>query len=264
MKVAVVQFEPALHDKINNFNRIKDYIKEIHADIIVFPELALSGYFFLSRDEVSKIAEPFTGSLIMELQDLSSSLHKILVIGFPEVAQLNLYNSAAILIPDKEKSRVYRKTHLFYKERFCFDYGNSGFFVIDYPEWDIKIGTMICYDWRFPEAARTLALQGADLLVCPSNLVTNAWKNAFATRALENNVYIAVSNRIGKEKRGDEELVFNGESTIYNYYGGVMCRAGKEGTRIMIAEILPSKAREKSFNQFNDIFSDRMPEMYKL
>ncbi len=264
MKISIVQFEPVFKDKKINFDRIFNYSKDIISDIIVFPELALSGYYFLSRDEVSDMAESITGDFIKDLQELSSSQNKIIVLGFPEKEKNNLYNSAAIILPDKKKTSIYRKTHLFYKERFCFDYGNTGFFVIDYPEWDIKIGPMICYDWRFPEAARSLALQGADLIVCPSNLVTNSWQNALATRALENNVYVAVANRTGKEIRGEEELVFNGDSTIYNYNGDILCRAGKINDEIIETEIYPRETRKKSFNQFNDIFSDRMPEMYKL
>ncbi|ROL60542.1 carbon-nitrogen hydrolase, partial [Bacteroidetes/Chlorobi group bacterium ChocPot_Mid] len=201
---------------------------------------------------------------IQEFQELSTKTNKILVIGFPEKQKDRLYNSAAILFPDKQISRCYRKTHLFYKERFCFDSGDTGFFNIYYKDRDINIGTMICYDWRFPEAARTLALLGADLIICPSNLVTAVWHNVMPARAIENKVYFAVINRIGKEERNGEELFFNGESAIYGYNGERLAKAGVEEERIIYAEIEPKLTRKKSFNEFNDIFKDRRTEMYKL
>jgi predicted amidohydrolase len=264
MKVAVIQFEPVFGKKEDNYSKIKSYINSIDAQLLVFPEMCLSGYYYLERQEVNEIAESFTGELIAELQSFCSALNKGIVLGFPEKDRDKIFNSCAVLMPKKEKSRIYRKTHLFYKEKFCFDKGNTGFFIIDYPEWDIKIGPMICYDWRFPEAARTLALKGADLIVCPSNLITNVWQNALSTRALENKVYMAVANRIGSEKRNDETLRFNGDSAIYNYNGEIIVKAGPNEDKVIIADIEPSKTRDKSFNEFNDIFKDRRPEMYEL
>jgi len=171
MKIAVIQFEPVFRDKEKNLSKILSYINNIDSQILIFPELCLTGYYFLNREEVNEIAEHSKGDVISEIQALSSKLNKGVVIGFPEKDGEKLYNSCAVTLPDKAKSRIYRKTHLFYRERFCFDPGDTGFFVIDEPEWDVKIGTMICYDWRFPEVARTLALKGADLIVCPSRML---------------------------------------------------------------------------------------------
>ena len=156
---------------------------------------------------------------------------------------------------------LYRKTHLFYKERFVFEEGNTGFPVIEYN--GLKLGTMICYDWRFPEAARTLALKGADLIVCPSNLVTGVWQNVMSSRALENKVYIAVSNKIGIESGENDMLTFNGESAIYSYDGSYLAKASKDKEEVITAEIYPAETRDKSFNEINDIFNDRRPEFYK-
>ncbi|MFW5702332.1 MAG: nitrilase-related carbon-nitrogen hydrolase, partial [Bacteroidota bacterium] len=136
-------------------------------------------------------------------------------------------------------------------------------FNIYYAPRDINIGTMICYDWRFPEAARTLALNGADLIICPSNLVTDVWHLVMPARALENKVYLAVANRIGRESSCGEELFFNGKSAIYGYNGQPMAIAGPEEEIVLSAEIDPAATRDKKFNEFNDLFSDRRPEMYK-
>ena len=155
-----------------------------------------------------------------------------------------------------------RKTHLFYKEHFVFSKGNTGFFVVYDKKNQINIGTMICYDWRFPESSRTLGLKGADLIVCPSNLITDLWHKVMPARAIENKVYLAVANRTGIEKSGDEELLFKGESGIWDYKGKIMAKASAEKDEILFAEIFPERTRNKSFNEYNDIFKDRRPEYY--
>lgn len=261
MKLSVVQFSPELENKENNLKKIEHYSR-LKSDIIIFPELATSGYFFTTASEIKKMAEPFEGEAVTRVQKIAESENKIIVFGFPEKANKKIYNSAAILFPDKKLSRVYRKTHLFYKEFQIFTPGDTGFFNIFYPDFDLNLGTMICYDWRFPEAARTLALKGADLIVCPSNLVTDVWHIAMPARALENKVYLAVANRTGKEKRNGEELIFKGASAIYSYNGGEMIKADCDEEAVLTVDIASNKTRDKSFNDFNDIFKDRKPEMY--
>lgn len=261
MKLSVIQFETLYKNKENNLKKINGYINEINSNILVFPELATSGYFYTDKNELRKIADNYESETIKKIQKLSTELEKIIILGFPELDNDKIYNSAAILIPNPKLSRVYRKTHLFYKERFVFEEGNTGFFVIDYN--GLKLGTMICYDWRFPEAARSLALKGADLIVCPSNLVTGVWQNVMSARALENKVYIAVSNKIGKESDSNQELEFNGESAIYSYNGSVISKASCNSEEVITSTIDPEKTRDKSFNQINNIFLDRRPEYYK-
>ena len=263
MKVAGVQFKPIFKDKEANVGKITDYVKSIEADLIIFPELAISGYFFLDKKEVSQIAEDFNGKTITHFQELSSRLDKILAIGFPEKVDDKFYNSVALLFPDSRLSSCYRKTHLFYKEKFPFSPGDSGFFVVHDEKRDVNIGTMICYDWRFPEASRTLALMGADIIICPSNLVTSLWHVVMPARAIENKVYFAVINRVGRENRNGEELFFNGESAIYGYNGERLSKAGVDDEKVIFADIEPALTRKKSFNEFNDVFKDRRPEMYK-
>ncbi len=266
MKIAAIQFCPASGDKYGNVEKIIGFTESVKADVIIFPELSTSGYFFLSRDEIMPLAEPFEGETCTELQKAAQVKNAVIVFGFPEhdIKTDNIYNSAAILFPDKKLSRVYRKTHLFYKERYCFSPGNTGFFVVEDKERDLRIGTMICYDWRFPEAARSLALQGADLIICPSNLVTNLWHKVMPARAVENKVYFAVVNRTGTEKRKGEELFFNGESAVYTYTGKQICKAGIYEEQVLYADIYPEKTRDKAFNEYNDLFKDRRPGMYKI
>jgi predicted amidohydrolase len=104
---------------------------------------------------------------------------------------------------------------------------------------------MICYDWRFPEAARTLGFKGADLIVCPSNLVTKIWHLAMPARSIENKVYLAVSNRFGNEVRNNENLLFNGMSAIWDFNGSLLQAANKEGDEILKCSINPEYTRNK-------------------
>lgn len=263
MKVCAVQFEPIILDKDYNLKKIVDYSTKIDSDLIVFPELCTSGYY-LSADELKNLAEPFNGETVRLIQEISSEQNKILIFGFPEVDRGKFYNSAAILFPDESYSKVYRKTHLFYKEKFIFTPGNTGFFNIFYPDFDLNLGTMICYDWRFPEAARTLGLAGSDLIVMPSNLVTKIWHRAMPARALDNRIYLLVANRTGTENRNNENLEFTGKSGIWDFNGGEMTIAGATDECVITAEINPKETRNKDINSTNNIFNDRVIQFYNL
>ncbi len=262
VNISIVQFCPKLFEKNSNISKMEQIIRGDDSDLIIFPELSISGYFFLNREEVEENSDEFNGNTIKRFQELATKLNKIIVFGFAEKFRTELFNSAAILFPEDKYSACYRKTHLFYKERFCFDKGNSGFFVIDYKPFDLKLGTMICYDWRFPEAARTLGMKGADLIVCPSNLVTKIWHSVMPARSVENKVYLAVSNRYGNEERNGENLQFNGTSAIWDFNGSILKAAQKEGDEILKCSINPELTRNKMFNEYNDIFKDRRPALY--
>ena len=128
---------------------------------------------------------------------------------------------------------------------------------------------MDCNDWRYPEAARSLALLGSDVIACPSNLVSTLWGVGMPARALENKVYVAVANRCGTEKRiledGTEQaLTFNGGSVVYDPHGTILVQANKTEDGIFTVEIDPILTRDKSFNTYNDLFKDRRPDLYQL
>jgi predicted amidohydrolase len=262
MKISLFQFSPEFGKKDKNIEKIEKVVDSSDSEIIVFPELCTTGYDFRSRPEAAEFAEEFTGDTVSRFAEKSKESGKIIIFGFAERDGLKIFNSCALLFPEPDYNNVYRKTHLFFKERFCFDENDKGFFVVDYRPLDIKIGPMICYDWRFPEATRTLALKGADLVVCPSNLVTNVWPVSIPSRALENKVYMAVANRVGTENRNGKELLFNGKSAVYSYNSEIISKAGDDTEELITAEIFPEKTRDKSFNEYNDIFTDRRPEFY--
>jgi predicted amidohydrolase len=261
LKLAVVQFTPEFNQKQKNFDRIGRLTEGLNADIIVLPELCTTGYFFLSREEAAEAAEPADGPTARFFQNMAQRHNAVVVAGFAERDGDKLFNAGLIARP-QAPLRVYRKVHLFYKEKFCFDGGDAGFFVVADETRNVRLGVMICYDFRFPEAARILALQGADLIVCPSNLITDLWHPVMAARAVENRVYVAVANRSGREKKDGEELVFTGRSAIFGHNGRELQTAGPEGDQVLQAAITPSETRDKSVNPLNDLIKDRQPEHY--
>lgn len=271
MYLSIVQFQPNLaipgEGKINqaisaNRQKIYKYCVDIQSDIIVFPELALSGYCLGSRDFGFEIAETRNDETYQNIQHIASKSNKIIIYGFPEKDHDKLFNSAAIIFPDATLSAIYRKTHLFLDEKNIFDKGDTGFFCIKDSNLDINIGTLICYDWRFPESARTLGMQGADLIVMPSNLITHIWPKVMPARAIENKVYVAVANRIGIEKNDDDNVEFNGLSAVWSYNGDLLAVAGPESEEVITVEIHPEETRNKRINRGNHIIYDRRPEMY--
>ena len=263
ISISIIQFAPKLAHTMSNIETIHAYLDSVQSDIIVFPELATSGYFFTDSISLAPHAMEWNKHKdLLEIQKRASAEKRIIVLGFPELTNEGIYNSAGIFMPKAQESKVYRKTHLFSKEKYCFLPGNTGFFTVHEQNMDIRLGIMICYDWRFPESARTLALQGADAIICPANLVTTLSGKVFPARAIENKVYMIVANRIGIEQNAEEELLFRGESAIYDYSGDILAKASLEHEEVLYAMISPEKSRVKSFNSENDIFLDRRPDMY--
>lgn len=265
MKIALLQSAPRRAEPANNLQRIRDLVGDLEADLLVLPELAATGYFFTERDELMELAgdadhDPFC----IWMRETAAQKRMVVIGGFAERdAHDRLYNSALIALPDGQ-THIYRKTHLFYKEKLVFEPGDSGFQVV---EWEgVRIGTMICYDWRFPEAARALALKGADLIAHSSNLVAAAalWGPVMSARAFENKVVTITANRCGSETLGEETLHFTGESRIIAMNGGIETIAPPDQECVLSAEVDPLATRRKSFNPYNDIFTDRRPDMYQI
>ena len=157
----------------------------------------------------------------------------------------------------------YRKAHLFYREAEVFEPGDTPFPVFDLN--GVGIGIMICYDWRFPEVARTLRLRGAQVIAHPSNLVASRtlWVPSNSVRAFENRVYIATANRGGEESAEGEHLTFSGGSAIFDVNGEILSALDMEDG-VITADIDPDRALQTSFNGVNDILLDRRPDLYDL
>ena len=202
MKVSVIQTDPVFGEVEANIERALKQIRSVKADLYILPELFNTGYNFTDEREVRALAEESTGPTFQALQKFAKDRSCYIVYGFAEMGD-GLYNSSALVGP-AGLIGLYRKVHLFYRETLFFAPGNFGFPVFDLPIG--KIGMMICFDWMYPESARTLALNGAQLIAHPSNLVMPYCPDAMVTRCLENRVFAATANRVGEEDRGGIKL----------------------------------------------------------
>lgn len=245
MKVACIQTAPRLLDKGANVHIMcewieKTMIKYPNTQLIVFPELSTTGYQCEAHFE--KLAEDISDPNAFSISKIKSYAKRFqvhIVYGFPEketregTQLVQVYNSQILINQHGEITGVYRKIHLFDSEKKWFSAGDT-FKVL---ETDIgKIGLFICYDAAFPEVARILTLQGADVLINSTN-----WEKPYdldmavymQARALENTIYLICCNRIGT----DTTLSFFGQSCILNPLGQVMIEQKKEVEDVLIADL---------------------------
>jgi len=263
MKAGFIQTNPAFGDIPSNVERTAELMSPMHADLVVLPELFNTGYQFISKEETVELSEEIpSGFTTQQLITLSKKLRVYIVAGIAERAGEECYNSAVLTGPEGFLG-VYRKTHLFFDEKLWFTPGNTGFRVWRTPIG--AIGIMVCFDWFFPESARTLALMGAEIIAHPSNLVLPFCPDAMVTRCLENRVFTVTANRTGTEQRGGRDaLDFIGRSGIVSPQGEVLTRASDDREEVSVVEIDPSLARNKDLNPFNNFFADRRPDLYKI
>lgn len=261
MRVGFFQFDPAFGEVKSNVDRAVSRLARERCDLAVLPELFASGYQFTSKQETDALSEAVPGGYTTQrLMEVAADRQMHIVAGLPERDGSRLYNSA-VLIGPRGFIGVYRKTHLFDEETLFFSPGDTGFHV-----WDIgpaKLGVMICFDWYYPESARTLALNEAEIICHPSNLVLPHCPDAMVTRCLENRVFAITANRIGSEqRRGKERLTYIGNSEIVSPRGRILYRAPADQEDFAVVEIDPAAARDKSLNPYNDLFKDRRQSFY--
>lgn len=266
-KVAGVQMDIAFADRDQNLARMRKHLETTVANgaqLTVFPECTTTGYCFTSLEEAIPVCEPMDGPSVATVSQWCAELDTMVVFGFLELDGEQVFNSLALVGPSGLLGS-YRKVHLPHLgiDRFTTS-GKQGFTVTDTGE--IRIGMNICYDSSFPEAARILALKGADLITLPTNwpptsgLTADIIPNA---RALENHVYFMSVNRIGIE-RG---FTFIGKSKICDPRGNSMVFADHANEAILYADIDPSIARQKhlvSIPGEHEVhrFEDRHPDLY--
>jgi predicted amidohydrolase len=263
IKAGFVQTNPAFGAVEANLNHVKKLWGDQNADLLVLPELFNTGYQFKTLDEAQNLSEPIPdGPTVRFLMDWSREAGMVIVAGLAERDSDTLYNSAVIVGPQGLIGK-FRKAHIFDTENNFFEPGDLPFTVFDAGFG--KIGIMICFDWRFPETARTLALQGADLIAHPSNLVLPHCPQAMITRCLENRVYAVTSDRVGSEKRiPGETLKFIGQSQVVDPEGAVLVRASEDREEAHVVEVDLDKARNKRINGHNDLFADRREDLYRV
>ncbi len=262
-RVSVLQFEPSLLNKAENIDKVRQTLTNLETDLVVLPELCTSGYVFANKEEIEPLAEKLPeGEFFLAMRELSQRQDFSIVYGFAEKADGKLYNSSALVNPDGSY-HVYRKTHLFYREKLFFSPGDTGFGV--YPaKGGVPVGMMICFDWQFPESARTLALKGAEIIAHPSNLVLPWCQDAMRTRSLENRVFSITANRIGTETSGNISHTFTGQSQILGTRGEILAKLPVDQSELVTIFINPMNAQDKDLNGQNNLFADRRPELYTV
>lgn len=240
------------------------------AELVIFPECALTGYCFDSLEEAAPFAEPIDGPSAEAIAEACRETGTHAVVGFIEKDCSNYYNGATLFGPGGGGvigNGRYRKVHLPFLgvDRFLTP-GDEPFRVFDLPFG--RIGINICYDASFPEAARALKLLGAELIILPTNWPTGAWRTAefiINARACENHVNFAAANRCGVE-RGWE---FIGRSKVVDYNGDTLGEASREGEEMLIIEVdLKGANNNKIVNVAGsyeiDRLADRRPEFYEI
>jgi predicted amidohydrolase len=267
MKIAGVQMDVSLGDVPGNLKRVADRFREAveaGAKLVVFPECCVTGYCFRDLEEARPFAETIPGSATETVARLCAEANAFAVFGMLESDGKHIFNAAVLTGPDGVIGS-YRKVHLPYLgvDKFT-SFGDRPFAV--HQAGELNVGLNICYDAAFPEASRSMALLGADLIVLPTNWPPGAEcvaSHVINTRAMENAVYFLAVNRVGTE-RGFE---FIGGSRICAPDGSTLASADHREEVILYAEIDPSRARQKTTvrkpgEHAIDRMADRRPEMY--
>jgi predicted amidohydrolase len=261
MRIALVQSSPVFGDIGANLNALASLVSAAEADLYILPELCLSGYDFDDRAQLEPYAQTLGAEPLETLAAVAAEREAGLVFGFAESAPGGkLFNSALLALPDGRR-RVYRKTHLFAREKLLFDPGDTGFFVEEFR--GLRVGLAICFDWIFPESFRTLALRGADLVAHCADLVLPYCQRVDYARAVENRIYVATANRVGTEERSGRRLTFTGESVVVAPDGEYLARLPSGAAVTAVATVHPARARDKRLGEYNDLFADRRPEHYE-
>jgi len=267
VRVAAVQMDVALMEVEQNLDAIEQALEEAAgagARLVVFPECAVTGYCFESLEEALPLGESIPGPSSDRIGAACARLDVHGVFGLLERVEDRLYN-ACVLVGPAGLVSSYRKIHLPFLgiDRFVTP-GDRPFAVHEAA--GLKIGMNICYDGSFPESSRVMALDGADLVVLPTNWPPGA--ECFAahvinTRAMENGIYYVATNRIGEE-RG---FSFIGGSRICDPNGRTLDTADHTDPAILYADIDPERARNKRYVRVPDKheidrFDDRQPRWY--
>jgi predicted amidohydrolase len=267
MKVAAAQLAPVFADVSVNLLRVVEAIQDLGkqgVQFAVFPEAMLTGYCFDTKESALAAAIPSDGPEIAQLVDTVDRSNCAVVIGFAEREGDRLYNTAAILSPGRAPA-FYRKTHLPFlgMDRFA-ERGDS---LPVYEAAGARVGVLICFDVRFPEAARALALEGAEILCVPTNWPKQAIVTSNCvcpTRASENQVFLIAADRVGSENG----VEFLGYSKIIAPGGRILAAADHDREEILTAEIDLNEARIKDPVVIPNVyelplFSGRRTELYR-
>ena len=272
MKVAVAQLAPE-YDPTRNVEKTLDAMREAArrgAQLVVLPEMCLSPYQ-LEGEPLERWAQEIPGGISVQRWLRESKVLGIYVVaGLLERAGGDYYNTAAVLGPQGFLS-CYRKAHLFGWERHRLAAGNRGFLSLEIQ--GTRLGVLICYDLRFMEAVRLLALEKVQLLCVPT-----AWTDIGKPQPLDryglcaaahmslgyayaNRLFVLCANRVGREKG----VGYLGNSLVAGPTGETFAGpAGPEETTILIADVDPKQADDQHVGKENDVLADRRVDLYNI
>ncbi len=244
------------------------------ARLILLPELFETPYFCkdVNPAHLALASRPEDNPAIAHFQALAAELRVVMPVSFFEQAINTCFNSLAMLDADGSILGIYRKSHIpdgpGYSEKFYFTPGDTGFCV-----WDTqagRIGTAICWDQWFPEAARIMALNGAEIICYPTAIGSEPhdpgidsrdhWQRVMQGHAAANMVPIIASNRIGHEQGASCAIEFYGSSFITDNFGAISAQAGRDESGIVMSAV-DLEACERQRREWG-LFRDRRPSLY--
>ncbi len=278
-KLALVQMQIGrnLQENIQKAEELVHRAASEGARIVLLPELFENHYFCqVEREEYFSWAHPLDAHpFVPRFQKLAAQLGVVLPLSFFEKAGQAHFNSLVMIDADGQRLGVYRKSHIpdgpGYEEKYYFNPGDSGFRT-----WTTRygrIGVGICWDQWFPECARIMALQGADLLLYPTAIGSEPaelvetpntpamWQRAMQGHAVSNSCYVAAANRIGTEAFGDASCTFYGHSFVSDFRGEITVEAASDFEGVITSSLDFSEAQK--FRAGMGFFRDRRPELYR-
>ncbi len=244
MKIAIWQAQSSYCDYETNLTRLAAVMRQAkaeQAELLITPEMFMSGYVL--QQKLPAMADTFP---LTALQALAKELQIAMVITGPLAEDGNIYNAAWLIDDQGKQLAVYRKTHLFGDlDKQQFTAGNQPVCLARYK--DLKIAILICYDVEFPETVRAAAQAGAHLIAVPTAQMkpfTFVNQHLIATRAWENQVYVAYANQTGRE----QQLDYVGLSLIAAPDGTLLCQASETEEQLLFAQINPLQVAEAQRN----------------
>ncbi|MBP9802993.1 MAG: acyltransferase [Candidatus Pacebacteria bacterium] len=255
MKIGFLQYAPITGDKKANLNKIKNLLRGVEADLIVLPEMGMTGYTTETREDLINASESINGNLISELTLVAKEHDLCLIVGFPENIEDNIYNTSVAIGPEGVIAKQ-QKAHLFMEENGCFEMGTTKPSLFNWKGFNIGIG--VCYDYMFPEFWRKIALEGADLFCNTANFVFDYGFKIMQARSIENGVFSITVNRTGEEWG----IKYKGGSEIVDNRGNVLVKANDSEEKAYVVEVDLANSRDKQWNRLNNLFKDRREDLY--
>lgn len=261
LNVAVVQMEPELAKMEDNVGKMSETVARVATeqpvDVIVFPELSVTGYEGGAR--FAQMAQRVPGAVtnILGQRATEFGVHILIGMAVKEDVETVLYNGAVLIAPDGDVEGEYRKIHLPAEERLVFRPG----YRIKPIETEVGVlGVMIGWDLTFPEVARSLMLSGAEIILLPSAWQAkdaDMWRTLLVARAYENDIFIAAANRVGEEP----SYTFAGQSAVLSPAGEVLAALEEPEAGYVVVRLDLDEVRHR--REESQIMLARQPGSYR-